>query len=149
MLVHGSPPDRELASRFGVDVKPGGDYSFVASQAQPLLPDAEAEWSVFEAGPTLDIDGAQASPVLRSELGEVTVAVQQVGDGVVWHLTEANSLVNSQLAEEDRALLMPALLRTVPSGARVLFATFHQIEASHEKFTQGEVARSRAVHTVM
>jgi hypothetical protein len=53
------------------------------------------------------------------------VAIQRIGDGVVWHLTEDFALTNLNLRDQRVALLLPAILRTVADGAAVLFTTDH------------------------
>ncbi len=44
------------------------------------------------------------------------VALQFIGDGVVWHLTEDFALTNLNLRDERIASLLAAILRTVPAG---------------------------------
>jgi hypothetical protein len=62
--------------------------------------------------------------------GQVTAAVQQAGDGTVWHLTPGIAFVNHGLAEDDHGQLLPPLLRRVPAGGVVAFDTYHQFGVS-------------------
>jgi hypothetical protein len=62
--------------------------------------------------------------------GQVTAAVQQVGDGVIWHLTPGNAFINHGLAAENQGHLLPPLLRRVPPGGVIAFDTYHQFGVS-------------------
>jgi hypothetical protein len=101
----------------------------LGEQVQPFAPDGAAEylaeWTVEDA--ILDLEDAPAAvPLLRSGTGEVVMAVQTVGEGVVWHLTPGNAFANGGLAAENQGQLLPPLLRHVPPGGVVVFDTFHQ-----------------------
>ncbi len=99
-------------------------------QVQPLLPDAPSTWESFFASHSLRfLDERAFIPVLAHATGEPVVALQFIGKGVVWHLTEDFALTNLNLRDSRIASLLPAILRTVPAGAPVIFSTHHL--ASH------------------
>lgn len=95
-------------------------------QAQPLLPDLPGTWNTFFAERILEFeDQVAVVPVLEQLDGAPVVAIQSVGAGTVWHLTEDFAFTNLNLRDERIASLLPAILRTVPPGARVLITTRH------------------------
>ncbi|MCC6456669.1 MAG: DUF4350 domain-containing protein [Caldilineaceae bacterium] len=99
---------------------------------QPLLPNTPGDWESFFASHSLRfMDERAFVPILAQSTGEPVVALQFVGDGVVWHLTEDFALTNLNLRDERIASLLPAILRTVPAGAPVIFSTHHL--ASHNQ----------------
>lgn len=141
VLVGPAAEDRELIATFGVRVASELSYETEQLQVQPLLPEGRRvyrrEW--FTPGATLDLSKApQAVPVMalidadsdRAALIEhaaskAVVAVQIVGDGVVWHLAPGIDLTNRNLAEYAQGELLPALLRNVPAGGGVVFDAYH------------------------
>jgi hypothetical protein len=68
--------------------------------------------------------------MLTLEGGEPVVAVQAVGNGVVWHLTPSNGMTNGALEFDDHGHFLPAILRTVPAAGVVVFDTYHQFGLS-------------------
>lgn len=141
VLVGPAAEDGELIAAFAVRVASELSYESEQVQVQPLLPEGRRvyrrDW--FSPGATLDLSEApQAVPVLalvdadsdRATLIEhaaskPVVAVQSVGDGVVWHLAPGVDLTNLNLAEHAQGELLPALLRTVPTGGVVVFDAYH------------------------
>jgi hypothetical protein len=133
VIVGPHPEDAQLERVFGVRSKPREGYGLVEHQAQPLVPEGEPEymtdWNV--GSEALDLENAPAAvPMLLADDGQVTAAVQQVGDGIVWHLTPGNAFVNHGLAEENHGQLLPPILRLVPAGGVVAFDTYHQFGIS-------------------
>jgi hypothetical protein len=129
VLVGPHAEDTELERAFGVRSQPLTAFAPISEQTQPLVPDGAAEywaeWSVEDA--VLDLEEAPAAvPLLRSTSGAVSMAVQTVGEGVVWHLTPGNAFANRGLAAENQGELLPPLLRRVPPGGVVVFDAFHQ-----------------------
>lgn len=95
-------------------------------QVQPLLPDIPTEWDSFFTSHSLrNLDERAFVPLVAQVDGNPVVALQFIGKGVVWHLTEEFALTNSNLRDERIASLLPAMLRTVPAGAPVIFSTHH------------------------
>jgi hypothetical protein len=128
-LVGPQAEDTALERAFGVRSQPSTAFAQLGEQVQPLVPDGNveymAEWSVQDT--VLDLTDAPAAvPLLRAGDGDVLLAVQTVGAGVVWHLTPGNAFANAGLAAEDQGELLPPLLRRVPPGAVIVFDTFHQ-----------------------
>lgn len=95
-------------------------------QVQPLLPDIDTEWESFFTTHSLRyLDQRNFVPLLAQVNGNPVVALQFIGEGVVWHLTEEFALTNLTLRDERIASLLPAMLRTVPGDAPVIFSTHH------------------------
>lgn len=117
----------ELALTFGVVQVSNPSSSFVTvRQSQPLLPDLPGTWEGFFSGQNLQIDDRfPILPVITHRDGSPTVALQLIGKGVVWHLTEDFALTNYNLREDRIASLLPAILRTVPTGGDVAVSTHH------------------------
>ena len=133
VIVGPHPEDRQLASVFGVRSMPRAGFGLTEQQRQPLVPEGESaystDWNV--GSEVLDLEDAPAAvPVLFAENGQVTAAVQQVGSGVVWHLTPGIAFVNHGLAQEDHGQLLPPILRYVPPGGTIAFDTYHQFGVS-------------------
>lgn len=129
VLVGPHPEDRALEEEFGVRSLPRAGFGVINKQTQPLVPEGAdeymADWSVEDA--VLDLqDAPSAVSLLQSGSGEPVVAVQTIGDGVVWHLAPGSALVNRGLREENQGDLLPPILRRVPEGGVVAFDTFHQ-----------------------
>jgi len=133
VLVGPHPEDGELEEAFGVHARTQEDFSMREQQTQPLIEHGaqayRVDWSVDSA--VLDLTGAPAAvPVLTTAGGDTTMAVQAVGDGVVWHLAPGNAFTNHGLQLEDHGDFLPPILRTVPPGGVVVFDTFHQFGLS-------------------
>ena len=136
-------PERDetaLQSRFGVQLDFGSDLARTVAQQQPLLPEADAELQHDTPdSTTLDLaEAPQAVPVLAQANGP-TVAVQTLGEGTIWHLSLQHTLTNQALGAPDQAMLVPALLRTVPSGGQVLFDTYHLYGPASADVQSGEI----------
>lgn len=128
VVVGPDQDDGALEQAFGVRVAPEDGYVSEQVQVQPLTPEGQtvypARWTLLVRTLTLD-DAPQAVTVLASRDGRPTVAVQQVGEGVVWHLAPGNGLTNEGLQVGEQGDLLPAFLRTVPSDGAVVFDTYH------------------------
>lgn len=127
-LVGPHPEDAELERAFGVRARPQTDYGLLEQQTQPLLPEGKqdylGDWGVEPA--VLDLtDAPNAVPVLTTSAGNTAMAVQTIGDGVVWHLTPGNGFLNRSLSNQDNGEMLPAILRTVRPGGLVVFDTYH------------------------
>ena len=136
-------PERDetaLQSRFGVQLDFGSDLARTVAQQQPLLPEADAELQHdMPASAVLDLTEApQAVPVLAQTNGP-TVAVQSMGQGTIWFLSLQHTLTNQALGVRDQAILVPALLRTVPRGGQVLFDTYHLYGPASADVQSGEI----------
>jgi hypothetical protein len=116
-----------LSKHFGVEqVQTLSGLVSTVRQVQPLLPDLPASWESFFAAHSLRfLDERAFVPVLTQTNGDPVIALQFIGDGVVWHLTEDFALTNLSLRDDRIASLLPAIIRTVPAGAPVLFSTHH------------------------
>jgi hypothetical protein len=133
VLVGPHPEDTHLEQTFGVRSGPRAGFGLLEQQAQPLIPEGASEyrtdWNM--GSEVLDLSAApHAVPLLTTEDGAVTAAVQPLGAGVVWHLTPGNAFVNGGLAEENHGELLPPLLRRVEPQAVVAFDTYHQFGLS-------------------
>jgi hypothetical protein len=133
VIVGPHPEDVQLEQLFGVRSKPREGFGLVEQQVQPLAPEGKAryrsDWNLNSE--VLDLENAPAAvPMLLADDGQVTAAVQQAGDGTVWHLTPGIAFVNHGLAEEDHGQLLPPLLRRVPAGGVIAFDTYHQFGVS-------------------
>jgi hypothetical protein len=129
VLVGPQAEDTALEVAFGVRSRPSTAFAQLGEQTQPLIPDGAAEyladWGIEDA--VLDLADAPATvPLLQTSEGDVAMAVQTVGAGVVWHLAPGHAFANRALAEEGHGDLLPPLLRHVPAGGVVVFDTFHQ-----------------------
>lgn len=137
LVLMGVPAnDQAIVGAFGVQSRPyGSEFFSQLQQRQPLLPEAPGEVVSFESGNSLDLSSATgAVPVLvsgdNSNVAFADVAVQEVDQGTVWHLSEKVLLDNATLAEGEFGAVIPALLRTVPEGGVVVFDTFHLFPAA-------------------
>jgi hypothetical protein len=127
VLVGPRPGERALFDTFGV-ARQGGvppNPAEPVRQVQPLWPEAPATLGPVGAAPTLELGRAAAVAAAATDSGQVVVAVQAVGQGVVWHLNTGYDLANLKLALANQGVLVPALLRQVPAGGRVVFDTYH------------------------
>ncbi len=127
VLIGPAPSDAALIDAFQVAPGPAVEGMFVAvDQQQPLLPDLATPIQLGSATATLDMSDALAAlPVLATSDGQVSLAIQYVGQGVVWHLSLSHSLINEQLRDPAQATLVPALLRHTPAGGRIVIDTYH------------------------
>jgi hypothetical protein len=148
VLIGPSVRDDALVDVFGVRQR--GDFNASAGEAlrqrQPLLPEA-APLRIFPGlSASLDLeDAVGAVAVYTNADDDVTVAVQSLGAGVVWHLSAEHTLTNVELRENtDQGALVPAFLRTVPPGGYVVFDTYHLYEPESAASAPGEV-RIRSV----
>jgi hypothetical protein len=133
VLVGPHAEDAYLEQVFGVRSGPREGFGLYEQQAQPLVPEGASsyvtEWNM--GSEALDLSAAPAAvPVLTTEEGQVTAAVQPLGEGLVWHLTPGNAFANAGLAEENQGELLPPLLRAVQPDAVVAFDTYHQFGIS-------------------
>jgi hypothetical protein len=95
-------------------------------QQQPLLPDLPTPIRIGGEGAALDLtEAAAVIPMLATAEGEVTLALQQIAAGVVWHATLHHNLTNEQLRDPAQATVVPAFLRHAPTGSRLLIDTYH------------------------
>ncbi len=120
--------DGALERAFGVLSHRSDGFVALERQRQPLLPEGQesyfGDW--FAPSNALDLTDAPAAvAVLEATGGAPVAAVQQIGDGVVWHLTTGNGLTNSGLRNGQQGDLLPAILRTVPDDGLVVFDTYH------------------------
>ena len=152
VLIGPSAVDQLLEETFGVYMAEQAISFDAEVDGQPLLPDRQEDDRRFRSGDHLVLDNAPAAvpvltmqnepdaestdvmptltPTLAATLAPTivrtaTVAVQQIGDGTVWHLASIHDFTNISLRDEREAGLLPPLLRTVPAGGRVLLDTYH------------------------
>lgn len=94
-------------------------------QLQPLFPEAPPLLGLHWPGsPVLSFpdEPDRALPILSAAGADperVTVALQPLGAGRVWHLSDARPLVNAAIADPPGNALVPAFLRALPAGAPV------------------------------
>jgi hypothetical protein len=129
VLVGPAPEDTRLAETFGVQGRALDSGDLLLSQSMPLLPDAGAGVSRsagYGSAEGVDLTGVEgALAALVTDEGKAAMAVQRVGNGLVWHLGEGVALTNAQLQYYAQGVLLPPLLRSAPAGATVAFDTFH------------------------
>jgi hypothetical protein len=132
VLVGPHPEDAQLERVFGVRSKDREGFDLLQRQVQPLAPEGGSEywleWNVDDA--VLNLEDAPAAVPLLAIGREPSAAVQQVGNGVVWHLAPGSAFTNVVLAEQELGELLPPLLREVPPGGVVAFDTYHQFGLS-------------------
>jgi len=118
--------DSVLQKEFGVGVGALTPLITQVAQQQPLLPDLGGGIRLTGQENSLDLSAAAGVvPVLATAEGFMTAAVQQVGAGVVWHLSSHHDLTNRRLRDPQQAQLLLPLLRTLPPGSEVRFDTYH------------------------
>lgn len=94
-------------------------------QLQPLFPEAPPLLGLrWPGSPVLSFpdEPDRALPILSAvgaDPERVTVALQPLGAGRVWHLSDARPLVNAAIAGPPGNALAPAFLRALPAGAPV------------------------------
>jgi hypothetical protein len=127
VLVNHTLAENALRSRFPVENGATITALFTdVDQQQPLFPDLAEPIALTDNVPILDLSNAPtAISVLATSEGQTTLALQSLGDGVIWHLSLYHSLVNEQLRDPNQATIVPALLRHVPPGGRIVFDTYH------------------------
>lgn len=127
VLVGLALPEEALRIRFPIANGPPVTALFAdVDQQQPLLPDLAEPIALTANVPTLDLrDAPTAISVLATNDGQTTLALQTLGDGVIWYLSLYHSLTNEQLRDPNQATIVPALLRHVPDGGRIVFDTYH------------------------
>ncbi len=132
LILASIPPDETaLANAFGVRTRRQYDEPRPLSQSQPLWPEGAATIDQTARGRTLDINKARESvKALRRESAmdlplRAAAAIQPFGEGLVWHFSEQVRIDNTTLHNEEVASLVPALLRTVPEGGKIMFDTYH------------------------
>ena len=127
-LAGPAPADTALAEVFGVRTMPATAVTAARYQAQPLVPEGrESYWPSLQFdAQALDLTGAPgAVVVLADDNGQAALAVQAMGDGVVWHAVPGLAFSNDGLRQNGQGELLPALLRTIPAGGAVVFDTAH------------------------
>jgi len=118
-------PAGDLAATFGVYSYPSDTLTIARRQVQPLLPEGrESYWTSLQfPAQVLDLSGAPgAVPVLADDAEDVVLAVQALGDGVVWYAAPGIALSNDGLRQNAQGELLPALLRDLPPGGTAVFA---------------------------
>ncbi len=127
VLIGPAPADAALIDAFRVAPGLPSEGMFVAvAQQQPLLPDLVTPIQLDGAADSLDLSEAMAAvPALATSSGQVSLAIQQMAQGVVWHLSLGHNLTNAQLRDPAQATLVPVLLRHVPAGGRIVIDTYH------------------------
>ena len=118
-------PAGDLAAAFGVYSYPSDTLTIARRQVQPLLPEGrESYWPSLQfPAQVLDLSGAPgAVPVLADDAEDVVLAVQALGDGVVWYAAPGIALSNDGLRQNAQGELLPALLRDLPPGGTAVFA---------------------------
>ena len=118
-------PAGDLAAAFGVYSYPSDTLTIARRQVQPLLPEGrESYWTSLQfPAQVLDLSGAPgAVPVLADAAEDVVLAVQALGDGVVWYAAPGIALSNDGLRQNAQGELLPALLRDLPPGGTAVFA---------------------------
>lgn len=118
-------PAGDLAAAFGVYSYPSDTLTIARRQVQPLLPEGrESYWTSLQfPAQVLDLSGAPgAVPVLADDAEDVVLAVQALGDGVVWYAAPGIALSNDGLRQNAQGELLPALLRDLPPGGTAVFA---------------------------
>jgi hypothetical protein len=132
LLAGPAPEDNALAEAFGVRMIPATAVAAARYQAQPLVPEGrESYWPSLQFdAQAFDLAGApSAIAVLADEAGQAALAVQAVGDGMVWHVVPGLAFSNDGLRQNSQGELLPALLRTVPADSKVIFDTAHMFGA--------------------
>ncbi|MDQ3250313.1 MAG: DUF4350 domain-containing protein, partial [Chloroflexota bacterium] len=142
VLIGTDADDRALVEQFGAYTTSSLGLTQALSQQQPLLPDADASLQTNQSGvSTLDLtDAPSAVPVLANAEGAPTLAVQSVGQGVVWHLSLQHAPLNAALNEPDQARIVPALLREVPAGGTIVFDTYHLYGSAQDAASNRQIA---------
>lgn len=131
VLVGTHNDDRELAAAVGLraEITPTQRLRS-ARQVLPLLPEAPAAITNTVAPDPLSFEpGSAAIPVLEAD-ARPTLGVAAIGAGTVWYLSGDYGLTNQDLRTTGQSFILPALLRTVPAGGRIVFDTYHLVDAT-------------------
>lgn len=127
-LVLVDAQDDELLDRFDFSTASGGSTDRLL-QSQPLLPEASAAITGTNFARRLRLpDDSRAVTLLAddSSLARPAAALLRRGEGWVWLLSQDFTLTNERLTDSrSTAQIVPALLRAVPDGGRLLFDTYH------------------------
>ena len=161
VLIGPDALDGALSRAFGVFQHSEIGFASRDYQQQPLLPDSPAVVTQPGLRGFLDLEDApDAAPIWASSSAhaepgaedapmgdahvarDVTAAVQQVGEGVVWHLSTHYDLTNSMLQNADAAYLVPAFLRTVAPGGMAAIDAYHLFALGAQSQT-GEIGSVR------
>lgn len=126
-LIGSTALDEALIKLFLVEPGPAiGELLVDVDQTQPLLPELGEPIRLSGDAETLDLSQAPAAiPVLATADGQITLALQPLGRGRIWHFSLHHSLINEQLRDPAQATLVPALLRHSLPGGRIVFDTYH------------------------
>lgn len=127
-LVLVDTQDDELLERFDFSTVSGGSADQLL-QSQPLLPEAAAAITGTHFARRLRLPDDSPAVTLLAEatpLARPAAALLRQGEGWVWLLGEDFTFTNERLTESrSSAQIVPALLRAVPTGGRLLFDTYH------------------------
>lgn len=112
---------------------------FAFSDETPAEESAAEEATSESPDEPITSDAQESKAQESTETNEregITVAVQTIGDGVVWHISPRYEPINILLREPEVGLLVIAFLRTVPEGGKVLFDTYHLFGAERSADTE-------------
>jgi len=127
-LVLVNARDDELLDRFDFSTVSSGSTDRLL-QSQPLLPEAAAVITGTNFAHRLRLPNDSPGVVLLADDSSETrpaAAILHQGAGWVWLLSADFTLTNERLTESRAtAQIVPALLRAVPDGGRVVFDTYH------------------------
>ncbi len=126
LVLTGPSAPSDLSERFGI-FQSAADLSLEEPrQAQPLFPELPAELNSVSSLYRLELDATLPwTPVVVDGNNAPVVAFVPWGEGVVWAVTEDFAFTNANLRSDQIAGLLPALLRTVPSGAPAAISLDH------------------------
>ena len=149
-LVGPGPGQTALADRLGLEASDVDGLSNLSLelrrrlwQAQPLVPDGPAAVGRLELGPVLALAADRPIvPVFATDVRQVTLAVMPRGKGWVWLLSPRHDLTNAALKGGTDGLIVPAILRGVPPGGRIVFDAYHRFGPSGPGLGRGEVIQS-------
>ena len=143
LVLVGMHAETAIRQQFGVTKSTDAETFLNAYLFQdiPLLPQAPSALKpplLQNSG--LDIsDAPDALPALnhhfRNEITRPAVAVQAVGEGVVWHLAPQAAPTNEAL-QGEMGFLIPALLRTAPEGGVILMDIYHPLTPASDETAQ-------------
>ncbi len=121
--------DPKLAAHFAIGAPQETHYSRRTSQLWPLLPDGSGIFWIDHLSQPLALGMTRGmAPVLLNDDIQPVAAVKAVGPGTLWLLDDGLTLTNTQLDRDEHPAryLVPALLRGVPDGGRIVFDTYHR-----------------------
>ena len=126
IIIGPNTNEEELIGAFGVQAGARTPLLMEVRPQQPSILNGVTSIDLSGELPALDlVDAPAAVPILADKAGRVTVAVQAIGAGVVWHVSRHHTFINAQLRDPAQAALLLAILRTTPMGATVVFDTYH------------------------